>query len=55
MAKHNNGAVGTYILIVLILGVITYVEFAIVEYPQAWLGQTWTMVLLAALDRKSVV
>ena len=50
MAKGNNGAVGTYILIVLILGVITYVEFAIVEYPQAWLGQTWTMVLLAALS-----
>ncbi len=50
MAKDNNGAVGTYILIVLILGVITYVEFAIVEYPQAWLGQTWTLIVLAVLS-----
>src|SRR5690606_13120280 len=50
MAKNHNGAVGTYILIVLILGVITYAEFAIVEYPQAWLGQTMTLVVLAALS-----
>lgn len=50
MAKNHNGAVGTYILIVLILGVVTYMEFAIVEYPQAWLGQTMTLVVLAALS-----
>ena len=50
MAKNHNGAVGTYILIVLILGVITYAEFAIVEYPQAWLGQTMTFVVLAVLS-----
>src|SRR5690606_16978402 len=50
MAKNHNGAVGTYILIVLILGVITYAEFAIVEYPQAWLGQTMTLVVLAVLS-----
>src|SRR5690606_31320023 len=48
--NHNKGAVGTYILIVLILGVITYMEFAIVEYPQAWLGQTMTFVVLAVLS-----
>ena len=51
MAKdHKNGTVGNYILVALILGVITYLEFAIVEYPQAWLGQTWTLVLLAGLS-----
>jgi caa(3)-type oxidase subunit IV len=51
MAKNNHGSsVGTYILIALILGVITYVEFAIVEYPQAWLGTTMTLVVLAALS-----
>ncbi len=50
MAKNHKGAVGTYTLIVLILGVITYAEFAIVEYPQAWLGQTMTFVVLAVLS-----
>ena len=48
--NHKNGTVGNYILVALILGVITYVEFAIVEYPQAWLGQTMTLVVLAALS-----
>src|SRR5690606_12535281 len=47
--KHN-GSVGTYILVALVLGVITYIEFAIVEYPQAWLGSTMTLVVLAALS-----
>ena len=46
----KDGSVGNYILVALILGVITYFEFAIVEYPQAWLGQTWTLVLLAVLS-----
>ncbi len=32
MSEDNHSSVGTYILIALILGVITYVEFAIVEY-----------------------
>jgi heme/copper-type cytochrome/quinol oxidase subunit 4/mono/diheme cytochrome c family protein len=47
---HSHGSVGNYILVALILGVITYIEFAIVEYPQAWLGQTWTLVVLAVLS-----
>lgn len=47
---HKNGTVGNYILVALILGVITYVEFAIVEYPQAWLGSTWTLIVLAVLS-----
>ncbi len=50
MARDNHGSVGTYILIALILGVITYFEFALVEYPQAWLGSTGTYVALAALS-----
>ena len=51
MARDNHGSsVGTYILIALVLGVITYIEFAIVEYPQAWLGSTMTLVVLAALS-----
>lgn len=49
MAKKNS-AVANYIIVALILGVITYVEFAIVEYPQAWLGPSWTMFWLIALS-----
>jgi len=48
--EHSHGSVGNYILVALILGVITYVEFAIVEYPQAWLGSTWTLVILVVLS-----
>ncbi|HET8984768.1 MAG TPA: cytochrome C oxidase subunit IV family protein, partial [Trueperaceae bacterium] len=48
--EHSHGSVGNYILVALILGVITYFEFAIVEYPQAWLGQTWTLIVLAVLS-----
>jgi caa(3)-type oxidase subunit IV len=50
MARDNHGSVGTYILIALILGVVTYFEYALVEYPQAWLGSTMTYVALAALS-----
>lgn len=49
MAKKNS-AVANYIIVALILGVITYVEFAIVEYPQAWLGPSWTMFWLITLS-----
>ena len=48
--EHSHGSVGNYVLVFLILGVITYFEFAIVEYPQAWLGSTWTLVVLAVLS-----
>ncbi|HZJ08411.1 MAG TPA: c-type cytochrome [Trueperaceae bacterium] len=47
---QKHGSVGGYILVALILGVITYFEFAIVEYPQAWLGTTMTFVTLAVLS-----
>jgi len=48
--EHSHGSVGNYILVALVLGVITYFEFAIVEHPQAWLGQTWTFAVLAVLS-----
>ncbi|MFO7545240.1 MAG: cytochrome C oxidase subunit IV family protein [Trueperaceae bacterium] len=47
---HKQGGVGTYVIVALILGVITYVEFALVEYPQAWLGGGWTVFWLVALS-----
>lgn len=52
-ANHDHshgGSVGSYILIALILGVITYVEFAIVEYEIAWLSQGATFFWLVALS-----
>lgn len=48
--QHKHGGVGTYVIVALILGVITYIEFALVEYPQAWLGTGWTMAWLVALS-----
>lgn len=51
MANHSkHNPVTGYIMIALILGVITYIEYAMVEYPQAWLGSTWTLILLVALS-----
>src|SRR5690606_22008913 len=50
MGRGSSRSGGTDILIVLILGAGTYVAFAVVGYAQAWLGQTWTMLLLAALS-----
>ena len=47
--EHKKHGVGEYIVVALILAVITYVEFAIVEYEVAWLGDTatlwWLMIL----------
>lgn len=50
MADTKHSSVTSYIIVALILGVITYIEFAIVEYPQAWLGTTWTLIWLVALS-----
>ena len=47
---HKEGSVASYILIALILGVITYIEFAIVEYEISWLTTSWTFFWLAALS-----
>ncbi len=48
--KPHKHAVRSYIIIAVILAVITYIEFDLVEYPIAWLGQTWTLVWLVALS-----
>lgn len=50
MAQEKHSSVASYIIVALILGVITYIEFAIVEYPQAWLGPGWTMFWLVTLS-----
>ncbi len=52
MAEHKKGAVAYYLIIALILGAITYVEFAIVEYKDAitFLNTFWTFAWLAILS-----
>lgn len=48
--KHHGNPVATYIITALILGVITYLEFAIVEYDVAWLSRAATIFWLIALS-----
>ena len=47
--EHKKHGIGEYVVVALILAVITYVEFWIVEYEVAWLGDTatlwWLMIL----------
>ncbi len=50
MAEHKKHGAGIYVVVALILGVITYVEFAIVEYEIAWLSNGQTLFWLVALS-----
>jgi mono/diheme cytochrome c family protein/heme/copper-type cytochrome/quinol oxidase subunit 4 len=51
MAKDNHkGGIGFYVFVGLVLAVITYVEFAIVEYDVSWLNRGWSFALLAILS-----
>jgi mono/diheme cytochrome c family protein len=44
--EHHGSGPGFYLLIALILGVITFIEFAIIQWPQAWLGTFMTATTL---------
>ncbi|MGL4611083.1 MAG: c-type cytochrome [Trueperaceae bacterium] len=48
--NHHKGGIGFYVFVGLVLAVITYIEFAIVEYEIAWLNRTWIFILLAVLS-----
>jgi mono/diheme cytochrome c family protein/heme/copper-type cytochrome/quinol oxidase subunit 4 len=48
--EHHGSGPGFYLLIALILGVITFIEFAIIQWPQAWLSQTMVVVTLITLS-----
>ncbi len=52
MAEHKKGAIAYYLIIALILGAITYLEFAIVEFQDAisWLNPFWTIFTLVTLS-----
>lgn len=46
----HESSVATYVIVALILGVITYIEFAIVEYEIAWLSNFWILFWLVLLS-----
>jgi mono/diheme cytochrome c family protein/heme/copper-type cytochrome/quinol oxidase subunit 4 len=48
--SNHKGGIGFYVFIALVLVVITYLEFAIVEFEIAWLNRGWTMALLAIMS-----
>lgn len=57
MAQHGHdekgnhgGGVTFYVIVALVLGAITYIEFAIIEYEIAWLNTGSTLFLLIALS-----
>jgi mono/diheme cytochrome c family protein/heme/copper-type cytochrome/quinol oxidase subunit 4 len=51
MAKRKqDSSTATYVIIAIILGLITYIEFAIVEYKFDWLPRGWVMFWLALLS-----
>jgi mono/diheme cytochrome c family protein/heme/copper-type cytochrome/quinol oxidase subunit 4 len=51
MSDHSHsGGIGKYILVVLILAVITYLEFALTAYSIDWLSRTAKFVALAGMS-----
>ena len=51
--RHEGSSVGFYIFIALVLGAITYLEFALVEHQKTWfagLGSSTTLILLVGLS-----
>lgn len=50
MAEHKKHGVGPYVVVAVILAVITYVEFGIVEYPLAWLSPGQTLFWLITMS-----
>ena len=49
MNRDNHGSVALYVIIALILGVLTYIEYAIIEFDIAWLSPNMTMTLLVVI------
>jgi mono/diheme cytochrome c family protein/heme/copper-type cytochrome/quinol oxidase subunit 4 len=51
MSDHNHGGgIGKYILVVIILAVVTYLEFALTAYSIDWLSRTGKFVALAVMS-----
>jgi mono/diheme cytochrome c family protein/heme/copper-type cytochrome/quinol oxidase subunit 4 len=51
MSDHgHHGGIGKYILVVLILAVVTYLEFALTAYPIAWLSTAGKLIALGVMS-----
>jgi len=50
MAKHGKHSARGYVIVAIILAIITYIEYYIVEFPQAWLGPSWTLFWILAMS-----
>jgi mono/diheme cytochrome c family protein len=50
MAHGKQHGIGGYVAVALILGVITYIEFAIVEWPPTFMSPGWVLFWLIALS-----
>ena len=50
MADKHSGGVSFYVVVALILGAITYLEFALVEYDVAWLSRSVTIAALVIMS-----
>ncbi len=50
MAHAKHSGPGLYIVVALILAVITYIEYVIVEYPPTWMSSGWILFWLIAMS-----
>jgi mono/diheme cytochrome c family protein len=50
MAHGKQHGIGGYVAVALILGVITFIEFAIVEWPPTFMSSGWVLFWLIALS-----
>ena len=50
MAHGKHSGTGLYITVAIILAVITYLEYAIVEFPPTWMSSSWVLFLVVAMS-----
>jgi mono/diheme cytochrome c family protein/heme/copper-type cytochrome/quinol oxidase subunit 4 len=48
--QGHHGGIGKYVLVVLILAVVTYLEFALTAYPIGWLNTAGKLIALAVMS-----
>lgn len=49
MNRDNFGSVATYVIVALVLAMLTYIEFAVIEYDFPWLSRTAVMISLVVM------
>lgn len=50
MAQGHHKGTGTYIVVALILAVITYIEYWIVEFPPTWMDPSWILAAVVIMS-----